>query len=190
MSEENSRAAGEALAALLAGGEAGQLALIVPDSGEVLTYAQVAARVETLAQRLAGLGVRRGDRVDGGQLLGFLEAMKVEIGFLAPVAGVVQEIRVAKGQLVAAGDVLVVIEPEAGGSADGAGRARLTPHPIGRSQRRATPSRATVRLRPRPTAPHGAPAVGSMTLRHRHRRSRVARRVGRRSGSPRWPPHQ
>src|SRR5258707_4472393 len=63
MSEENSRAAGESLAALLAGGEAGQLALIVPDSGEVLTYAQVAARVETLAQRLAGLGVRRGDRV-------------------------------------------------------------------------------------------------------------------------------
>jgi oxalate---CoA ligase len=63
MSEENGRAAGESLAALLAGGEAGHPALIVPDSGEVLTYTQVAARVEALAQRLAGLGVRRGDRV-------------------------------------------------------------------------------------------------------------------------------
>ena len=63
MSEENGRAAGESLAALLAGGEAGNPALIVPDSGEVLTYTQVAARVEALAQRLAGLGVRRGDRI-------------------------------------------------------------------------------------------------------------------------------
>src|SRR5216110_3350590 len=63
MSEENGRAAGESLAALLAGGEAWHPALIVPDSGEVLTYTQVAARVEALAQRLAGLGVRRGDRV-------------------------------------------------------------------------------------------------------------------------------
>ena len=63
MSEENGRAAGEPLAALLAGGEAGHPALIVPDSGEVLTYMQVAVRVEALAQRLAGLGVRRGDRV-------------------------------------------------------------------------------------------------------------------------------
>jgi acyl-CoA synthetase (AMP-forming)/AMP-acid ligase II len=63
MAEEDGRAAGESLAALLAAGEAGQPALIVPDSGEVLTRAQVAARVEALAQRLAGLGVRRGDRV-------------------------------------------------------------------------------------------------------------------------------
>ena len=63
MSEENGRAAGESLTALLAGGKAGRPALIVPDSGEVLTYTQVAARVEALAQRLAGLGVRRGDRV-------------------------------------------------------------------------------------------------------------------------------
>jgi acyl-CoA synthetase (AMP-forming)/AMP-acid ligase II len=63
LSEKNDRAAGESLPALLAGGKAGHPALIVPDSGEVLTYTQVAARVETLAQRLAGLGVRRGDRV-------------------------------------------------------------------------------------------------------------------------------
>ena len=63
MTEETGRAAGESLTALLAAGNAEHPALVVPDSGEVLTYAQTAARVEALAQRLAGLGVRRGDRV-------------------------------------------------------------------------------------------------------------------------------
>ena len=54
---------GESLTELLAGGRPQQPALIVPDSAEVLTYAQVASRVEALAQRLAELTVRRGDRV-------------------------------------------------------------------------------------------------------------------------------
>ena len=63
MSEETGRAACESLTELLAGGDAEHPALIVPDNGEVLTYAQTAARVESLAQRLAGTGVRRGDRV-------------------------------------------------------------------------------------------------------------------------------
>src|SRR5215469_11269979 len=53
----------ESLTTLLAHGEPGRQALIVPDSGQVLTYGQTADRVEALAQRLAGLGVRRGDRV-------------------------------------------------------------------------------------------------------------------------------
>jgi len=35
----------------------------VPETGQSLTHGQLATRVETLAQRLAGLGVRRGDRV-------------------------------------------------------------------------------------------------------------------------------
>jgi oxalate---CoA ligase len=55
--------AGESLTELLARGRPHQPALIVPDSAEVLTYAQVASRVEALAQRLADLTVRRGDRV-------------------------------------------------------------------------------------------------------------------------------
>jgi acyl-CoA synthetase (AMP-forming)/AMP-acid ligase II len=54
---------GESLTELLAGGGPQQPALIIPDSAEVLTYAQVAFRVEALAQRLAELTVRRGDRV-------------------------------------------------------------------------------------------------------------------------------
>ena len=53
----------EALTGLLAAGHPAGVALIVPDSAEVLTYAQVASQVEALAQRFTALGVRRGDRV-------------------------------------------------------------------------------------------------------------------------------
>jgi oxalate---CoA ligase len=66
MTNETSPAAGasgEALAELLAAGEPSSPALVVPEDGAVLTYAQVADRIETLAQRLTALGVRRGDRV-------------------------------------------------------------------------------------------------------------------------------
>ncbi len=52
----------EALTALLEHDASGP-ALIVPDTGQVLTYAQLATRTEALAGRLASLGVRRGDRV-------------------------------------------------------------------------------------------------------------------------------
>src|SRR5262249_9365093 len=50
------------------------------------------------------------DRVRTGEALGLLEAMKVEIAFESPVDGVVREVRVRRGQQVAAGDVLLVIE--------------------------------------------------------------------------------
>src|SRR5215472_17916450 len=56
-------AAGETLSTLLECGDAASPALVVPDAGQVLTYAEIATRTETLARRLAGLGVRRGDRV-------------------------------------------------------------------------------------------------------------------------------
>lgn len=54
---------GEPLGALLARGEPSRPAFIVPEDGQVLTYAQVADAIEALARRLAGAGVRRGDRV-------------------------------------------------------------------------------------------------------------------------------
>jgi oxalate---CoA ligase len=56
-------ARGEVLADLLAAGEPSSPALVIPEDGAVLTYAQVASRVEALARRLAAFGVRRGDRV-------------------------------------------------------------------------------------------------------------------------------
>lgn len=63
MTEPTGPAGAESLTVLLARGEPGRPALIVPDDGQVLTYAQTADRVEALAQRLGRLGVRRGDRV-------------------------------------------------------------------------------------------------------------------------------
>jgi len=56
------------------------------------------------------LDVAVGDRVEPGQRLGLLEAMKLEIGFHASVGGVVKEIAVRGGQQVATGDLLLVIE--------------------------------------------------------------------------------
>jgi acyl-CoA synthetase (AMP-forming)/AMP-acid ligase II len=63
MSSATSQAAGEPLSELLTRGEPSRPAFIIPDGGQVLTFAQAAAGIETLAARLAGAGVRRGDRV-------------------------------------------------------------------------------------------------------------------------------
>ena len=60
---------------------------------------------------VVSVDVAPGDRVIAGQSIGLLEAMKMEIGFDAPVTGVVTEVKVRKGQQVAAGDVLLVIDP-------------------------------------------------------------------------------
>jgi oxalate---CoA ligase len=63
MTEGTQPAAGEPLSELLARGEPASPAFIVPEDGQVLTYAQVSDRVEALAGRLAAAGIRRGDRV-------------------------------------------------------------------------------------------------------------------------------
>ena len=70
---------------------------------------------------VVAIQVAPGDTVEAGQVLGLLEAMKMEIGFVAPIAGVVAEVRVRSGERVAARDVLVVIEPGSAGA--GAGNA-------------------------------------------------------------------
>jgi acyl-CoA synthetase (AMP-forming)/AMP-acid ligase II len=53
----------EGLASLIEAGAAGDPALVSPEDGRALTYGQLAARIETISGRLAGAGVRRGDRV-------------------------------------------------------------------------------------------------------------------------------
>ena len=60
---------------------------------------------------VVALQVSPGDPVSLGQPLGRLEAMKMEIGFEAPVSGIVKEICVRAGQQVAAGELLLSIEP-------------------------------------------------------------------------------
>jgi len=56
--------------------------------------------------------VAAGDRVEKGQALLVLEAMKMEQPVLAPAPGVVREIAVAEGDQVEAGEILAVIDGE------------------------------------------------------------------------------
>ena len=53
--------------------------------------------------------VSAGDHVDAGATLLVLESMKMEIPVLSEADGVVVEIRVAPGDVVQEGDVLVVL---------------------------------------------------------------------------------
>jgi urea carboxylase len=55
------------------------------------------------------IAVEKGQRVEAGQRLIVLEAMKMEIAVTAPVAGVVERVGCTTGALVSAGQVLVVI---------------------------------------------------------------------------------
>jgi propionyl-CoA carboxylase alpha chain len=58
--------------------------------------------------------VEAGQRVDVGQELLVVEAMKMEHRILAPRAGTVTEITVSQGDTIAAGTLLAVVEEEAG----------------------------------------------------------------------------
>jgi acetyl/propionyl-CoA carboxylase alpha subunit/acetyl-CoA carboxylase carboxyltransferase component len=70
---------------------------------------------------VVSIEVAAGDRVAAGQRIGILETMKIEIAVAAPLAGIVQEVRARPNQRVAAGDVLLLVQPDAGGGeSDGA----------------------------------------------------------------------
>jgi pyruvate carboxylase subunit B len=53
--------------------------------------------------------VKVGDRVEIGATVVKLEAMKMENDLQSPIAGVVKEVRVSKGDNVSVGEVLVVV---------------------------------------------------------------------------------
>lgn len=53
-----------------------------------------------------------GAKVERGQTVAILEAMKMENDLAAPISGTIKEIRVTKGQTVNQGDVLVVVTGE------------------------------------------------------------------------------
>ena len=55
--------------------------------------------------------VTPGQRVEAGQTLAMIEAMKMEAPITAPHAGTVQRLAVTGTQLVDGGDLLVVIGP-------------------------------------------------------------------------------
>jgi 3-methylcrotonyl-CoA carboxylase alpha subunit len=61
--------------------------------------------------RVVVVNVQPGDRVNAGQELLVIEAMKMELGLKAPRDGVVGEVRAAAGDVVEADAVLVTLEP-------------------------------------------------------------------------------
>ncbi len=65
------------------------------------------------------VAVAAGDRVEAGQVLVVLEAMKMEHTVHAGASGTVAEVDVTEGDQVETGRLLVVVEPDAGGT-DGA----------------------------------------------------------------------
>ena len=62
-----------------------------------------------LPGNVVSIDVAQGAAVKAGQLVCVIEAMKMQNEVLAPADGVVKQIAVTKGQLVATGDTLVVI---------------------------------------------------------------------------------
>jgi 3-methylcrotonyl-CoA carboxylase alpha subunit/acetyl-CoA/propionyl-CoA carboxylase biotin carboxyl carrier protein len=77
------------------------------------------------------VAVSEGQQVDAGDVLGILEAMKMELSLPAPVSGTVTAVRAAAGDRVALDAVVFVVTPgrpedtgtpaRSAGSGDGAG---------------------------------------------------------------------
>lgn len=88
---------------------------------KALTYLPYVPKSENLRAKKRGwvtssmpgkivlLKVKSGDRVEVGDPLCILEAMKMENEVIAPVGGVVVEVKVDQGSSVGKGDVLVII---------------------------------------------------------------------------------
>ncbi len=66
--------------------------------------------------RVVGVRVEEGQRVEKGQVMLLLEAMKMEHHITAPASGLVRELRVALGDQVASGELLVVVAAEEAGT--------------------------------------------------------------------------
>ena len=71
--------------------------------------AQTQTLVAPLPGRIVHVAIKPGDRVEKGDTLLVIEAMKMENEYKATSAGTIAEVRVSAGQAVNGGDVLVVI---------------------------------------------------------------------------------
>ena len=69
--------------------------------------------VAAMPGKVLELRVQAGDRVEAGEILLVLEAMKMEHPMRASEDGVVVEVRVAQGEQVEAGTVLLIVEAQA-----------------------------------------------------------------------------
>ena len=62
------------------------------------------------AGKVLKVHVEAGTRVDEGDRICVMEALKMELPIVAPAAGTVKTVHVAAGQAVEAGDALAVLE--------------------------------------------------------------------------------
>jgi glutaconyl-CoA decarboxylase len=60
--------------------------------------------------KIISVDVNAGDTVQEGDVICFIESMKMENPILAPVAGKITEIQVSAGEVVETGKVITVIE--------------------------------------------------------------------------------
>jgi len=60
--------------------------------------------------KILSVEVKEGDTVEEGDVICFVESMKMENPILAPVAGKITEIKVAKGDAVEVGSMIASIE--------------------------------------------------------------------------------
>ncbi len=62
--------------------------------------------------KVVGVEVKAGDAVKEGDVICYIESMKMENPILAPVAGKITEIKVSAGQVVETGSLIAIIEYE------------------------------------------------------------------------------
>ena len=59
--------------------------------------------------KILSVNVKSGDKVEAGDVLLILEAMKMQNEIMAPEDGTVSEVRVNAGDTVSTGDVMVIL---------------------------------------------------------------------------------
>lgn len=74
-----------------------------------MARAQVTEIVAEMVANVLGVSVEVGTSVVPGDTVALMESMKMEIPVIAEQAGLVTEIRVAPGDVVQEGDVLLVL---------------------------------------------------------------------------------
>lgn len=63
-----------------------------------------------IAGKVISVEAKAGDTVQEGDVICYIESMKMENPILAPVAGKITEVKVTAGQMVETGNLIAIIE--------------------------------------------------------------------------------